>query len=50
MSALSKDADSLSLFNVISNTNRNGRKGDDVLLRCPLEVLFETFFAKINVR
>ena len=50
MSVLSNDAGWLSLFNFFSNTDGNGRTGDDILLRCPLEALFETFFAKMNVR
>jgi hypothetical protein len=50
MSASSNDIGSLSLFNVMSNTNRNERTGNNVLLRCPLEALFEIFYAKINVR
>ena len=50
MSVSSNNAGWLSLFNSISNTDGNGRNRDNILLRCPLEALFETFFAKMNVR
>ena len=50
MSVSSESAGSLSLFCIISNTGGNGRTGDNILLRCPTETLFETFFAKMNVR
>jgi len=47
---LSNDAGWLSLFNCNSNTDGNGRSRENILVRCPLEALFETFFAKVNVR
>jgi hypothetical protein len=49
MSVSSNNAGSLSLFNIILNSEGNGRTVDNILLRCPLEALFETFFAKMNV-
>jgi hypothetical protein len=50
MSVSSNNACSLSLFNSISNTEGNGRTGDNILLHCPVEALFEIFFTKKNVR
>jgi len=47
MSVLNNDAGWLSLLNCLSNTDGNGHT---VLLRCPLEALFETFFPEMNVR
>jgi hypothetical protein len=50
MSVSSNNAGSLSLSNSISNAEENGRIGDNILLRCPLEGLSEIFFTKKNVR